>query len=189
MVGNAGPDLWRDFSHSPEYGDGLGDPLDRWTARVIANVAAVVGAHPLYPFRGPPWYPFQRWGLRAEPCMGVSPLGMLIHPQFGLWHAYQAALLFREYILLPQGETATHPPPCDTCDAKPCLSACPIGAFDGHVYNVAACRDYLRGGSGLSCNNDGCLARRQCPVGAVFCHEPGQAAFHMSAFRLKPPSF
>ena len=40
----------------------------------------------------PPW-PFLTWARRGG-AGHVSPLGLNIHPTYGLWHAYRAALLF-----------------------------------------------------------------------------------------------
>ena len=34
LVGNGGSSFWPKFSCSPEYEDGLADPLDRWSRRV-----------------------------------------------------------------------------------------------------------------------------------------------------------
>ena len=66
---------------------------DRRVAAAIDPLARSVGAMALYPFDGPPYRPFQRWAMRAEP-VAPSPLGLFIHPEYGLWHAYRAALVF-----------------------------------------------------------------------------------------------
>ena len=90
MVGNAGPALWRVFDeHRPP---GV-NPMNRWTRDVLDDVAEDLGAAAHYPFDGPPWLPFQRWAQRAE-AVFPSPVGMLIHPDHGLWHAYRGALAF-----------------------------------------------------------------------------------------------
>lgn len=178
LVGNAGPALWRSFSASPELGDGAPDPLDRWTRRVLAAVAAEFDAVPLFPFGGRPHLPFQRWALRAEP-VHRSPLGMLIHPEYGLWHAYRGALAFREPLVLePRPQV---PSPCDSCADRPCLRACPVGAFGQGGYDVAACRSHLAAGA-AACFESGCLARAACPVGRSYAYAPAQAGFHMRAF-------
>ena len=79
MVGNAGPDLWRVFPHTPEADDGQANGLDRWTRRVMTQLAEAFGARAILPFDGPPYAPFQRWAQRAEP-VAPSPIGILIHP-------------------------------------------------------------------------------------------------------------
>jgi hypothetical protein len=179
LVGLAGRRGWATFSASPEAQDGAADPLDRWSRRVVDGLAAELGARALYPFDGPPHWPFQRWARRAEP-MHVSPLGLLIHPIDGLWRGYRGALAFAERLSVPPVRATTSP--CETCPARPCLSACPVGAFTGSGYDVAACAAHLSDPAGRGCMERGCLARRACPVGAERVQEPREAAFHMRAF-------
>lgn len=176
MVGNAGPDMWRAFA-----ADGPAGPnaLDRWTARVVEEVAAALGAAALFPFGGPPYHPFQRWGALAE-ALHHSPLGVLIHPDYGLWHAYRAALAFAERIELPAADE--RPSPCESCADKPCLSTCPVAAFNGESYDVEACVWLLQDARGADCMAGGCLARGACPVGAEYAYALDQAGFHMAAF-------
>src|SRR5262249_24106045 len=61
LVGNAGPALWPVFSQSPEASDGIPHPLNRWTRRVVEEIAAQFDAKALYPFEMQPAWPFQRW--------------------------------------------------------------------------------------------------------------------------------
>ncbi len=177
LIGNAGPALWR------QSGSALrdeADAMDRWTQRVMEPVGRSVGAKVLYPFGGPPYHPFQRWAKRAEGLYS-SPLGMLIHPQFGLWHAYRAAFCFDEALVIPKRTHSENP--CEVCADKPCLSTCPVSAFsmeDG--YDVPGCADHLNSTQGSDCMALGCRARRACPVGRDMIYDPGQAAFHMQAF-------
>lgn len=180
LVGNAGPALWQAFAASPEAADGRPHPLNRWTRREVDAAAAIVGGVALYPFDADPPWPFQRWARRAEP-VHPSPIGLLIHPEYGLWHAYRAAILLADPLDLPP--PAPIPSPCDTCLAKPCLSTCPVGAFTPAGYAVAACLNHLEVPAGEDCLGAGCRARRACPVGAAYRQEPAQAGFHMRAFR------
>jgi hypothetical protein len=179
LVGLAGRRGWAAFSGSPEAQDGVADPLDRWSRRVVDTLAAELGARALYPFGGPPHRPFQRWARRAQP-MHPSPLGLLIHRRDGLWRGYRGALAFAERLAIPRRRAAASP--CEACVARPCLSACPVGAFASDGYDVGACASHLRRPEGRACMEGGCLARRACPVGAERAHEPTQAAFHMRAF-------
>jgi len=176
IVGSVG---WPAFAASAEATDGRAHPLDRWSRRVVTGLAQRFGATALFPFEGPPYFPFQAWGARAEPLY-ASPLGMFIHPRYGLWHSYRGALGFAEALDLPEREQG--PSPCESCAGRPCLSACPVGAFTAAGYDVPACADWLRGGEGGACLSGGCLARRACPVGREFTQAPAQAAFHMAAF-------
>ena len=146
---------------------------------MIEALAKETGALPLYPFDGPPYWPFQSWARRAEPVW-PSPLGMLIHRDHGLWHSYRGALALLEDIAA--SGRAPGESPCETCAGKPCLSACPVGAFTSGGYHVDRCAAHVRGDAGAPCRERGCLARRACPVGREHAHGEAQARFHMKAF-------
>ena len=178
LVGNVGPGLWRAFAGSREFGTAP-DPLDRWTRRVLTELADRWGVRALFPFGGPPYLPFVPWAKRAEPVF-ESPLGILIHPDHGLWHAYRGALAFAETMALPP--RAARARPCDACADKPCLSACPVGAFTDGTYDVASCTRHIAAPEGSDCLDRGCRARRACPVGSEGAYEPAQARFFMAAF-------
>jgi len=175
LVGNAGPAMWRVFSATDRIGSA---PLDTWTASTVSAIAGDLSAGCLFPFDGPPYWPFQRWAQRAD-TVWPSPLGVLIHPEYGLWHAYRAALLFADRLPLPDRAAAASP--CDTCADQPCRTTCPVGAIRPHGYDVVGCRAHVAG-TGRECRQTGCLARHACPVGRDYAYAPDQAAFHMSAF-------
>jgi hypothetical protein len=179
LAGMAGRDGWDAFAASPEATDGFADPLDRWSRRVIEALAHELGATAFFPFGGPPHWPFQQWARRAEP-VHPSPIGILIHPRYGLWHSYRGALGLSEALDLPAPAKA--PSPCESCSGRWCLSACPVGAFSPDAYDVAACVGYLTSVAGADCMGLGCLARRACPVGAKHAYGPEQASFTMRAF-------
>ena len=179
LAGNVGPEMWQAFAGSPEAQDGARDPLNRWSERVLSALALSLDAEALFPFGGPPHLPFQRWALRAEPLQ-ASPLGMLIHPVYGLWHAYRGALAFAEPVDLPDRRES--PAPCDSCRDKPCLTTCPVAAFSGQGYDVPACAGHIAAPAGRDCLDLGCRARRACPVGREWLYPPAQAGFHMAAF-------
>jgi ferredoxin len=183
LVGIAGSTFWPHFKQSEYYRDGLANPLDRWSAAIGDALAERYAGLALYPFRGPPFYPFHEWASRAEP-LERSPLGLLLHPQFGLWHAYRFALALpsvapgdiNDAVMLKTVDV------CLQCSAKPCLSACPVDAFDGIAYNSRACIAHVRGPDGSRCLQAGCLARGACPAGTAFHYVPEHAAFHMRHF-------
>lgn len=179
MIGNAGPAAWAQFSAAPEAGDGARDPMDRWCRRVLGRLAGRFGGAALFPSDGPPYPPFVAWAKRAAPVR-ESPIGMLIHPVYGLWHAYRGALALPERLPLPPAETGAYP--CDGCRDKPCLTACPVSAFGPQGYDVSACAAHIEAPAGADCLALGCRARRACPIGRDFVYDPPQAAFHMTAF-------
>lgn len=178
LIGNAGSRFWYEFEQSTEYQDGGPDPLDRWSERVITGLGRELDAHPLFPFKGPPYYPFQRWARRAE-SVTPSPLGMLIHPDFGLWHAYRGALVVDRRLegLAAKVET---PSPCLSCRDQPCLSACPVDAFGPGGFDSDGCAVHLSGDN--ACLDQGCLARNACPAGKPFRYMREQHRFHLAAF-------
>lgn len=180
LVGFTGRRNWEPFKESPEARDGAPDPLDRWSLRVIGALARDLGAIALFPFTGPPWLPFYRWGQKAEP-LHPSPIGLLIHPDWGLWHSWRGALAFRARLELPPPDR--RPSPCDSCADKPCLTTCPVAAFKQDRYDVAACVAHIETAQGADCMNQGCRARRACPLGVQHRYTPDQAHFSMRAFR------
>jgi hypothetical protein len=179
LLGNLGGALWPAFADSPELADGAPHALDRWTRRILESLAPGFGATALFPFGGPPWLPFQRWAMKAD-CVAASPLGILIHPDFGLWHAYRGALAFAERLDLPPVQR--RPSPCDSCIERPCLSSCPVGAFTPGRYDVGGCREHVAGPRGGDCREQGCRARLACPIGRAHAYPAEQMAFHMAAF-------
>lgn len=175
VIGNAGPDMFRRFARER---DPARHRMDDWTREVVGNLAGDLDATAVFPFDTPA-PPFLTWARRAR-AGHISPLGLNIHPTYGLWHAYRAALLFPVQFDLPPMSAGTHP--CQSCAGKPCLSACPVGAFTGSAYNVNDCAAHLARPEGQACMDGGCLARRACPVGQAFTYAPAQAQFHMRAF-------
>lgn len=176
LIGNAGGDMWQAFDAQADRT--LRHPLDNWLRPEIERVAADVGAMPVFPNDGPPFVPVQDWAVRAEPVYR-SPIGIMIHPQFGLWHVYRAALLFSQEIDLPP--RADVPSPCDSCEAKPCLSVCPADAFLPDRFDAQACVSHVDSAAGTVCRERGCLARRACPVGRDYLYGQDQQAFHTAA--------
>jgi hypothetical protein len=176
LAGSVGSSLWASFEREARREP---DPLDRWSARVLAEIAARFGAAVVLPNDGPPRPPFLRWAQRAE-SVHPSPLGLLIHPDHGLWHAYRGALAFAERLALPPRDT--RPSPCAACADRPCLVACPVGAFTNPGFDAAKCASHLESGDGEACFQVGCLARAACPVGRAGRPSPEQARFHLSAF-------
>lgn len=178
LIGAAGAAMWDVFNESDEYLDGLSDPLDRWSRRILTRIAAESGATALFPFGGPPWQPFLHWSARGEQAT-ISPIAMQISPTRGLWMSYRGALAFKaSFAQKLQDLGPVSEGPCSSCMA-PCKAACPVDAFSNGSYDVARCIDHITSSNGSECS-EGCRARRACPVG----EEPPleQRRFHMEAF-------
>ncbi|WP_173512824.1 4Fe-4S dicluster domain-containing protein [Sinorhizobium psoraleae] len=183
LIGNVGGSLWEPFSrwreHEPDRGGA--NPLDNWSRQAIHPVAETTGATAYFP-SDPPWQPFQQWAMRAE-GLKASPLGILIHPRFGLWHGYRGALGFDRELLHTGSVPAGHP--CDACMEKPCISACPADALASGTFDVGRCRTYLRTQPGAGgCLAHGCLSRDACPMGRDYRYPDAQLRFHMAALSL-----
>lgn len=178
MVGSIGGAFWRHVMGSPEAAGP--DPIDRWTRRVVDAIAGAIGAVPLYPFDGPPWHPFQRWARRADPALAASPLGILIHPRFGLWHALRAALRLAAPVTAPRSEPM--PSPCDGCSDRPCLRGCPVGAFSAMGFDAGACAGHLGSSAGGTCHGLGCRARLACPIAPGLRYPADLQAHLLAAF-------
>jgi ferredoxin len=176
LIGNAGPEMFRRFAMERNV---LTDQMDDWTRAVVDPLAATLGARAVYPFDRP-HQPFLTWAQLAK-AGHVSPLGLNIHPVYGLWHAYRAALLFPVAFDIPAAAATPHP--CESCADRTCLSACPVNAFDGTAYDVKACGQHVLSPSGAACMQGGCKARLACPVGKAYVYGPAQVQFHMRAFQ------
>jgi hypothetical protein len=180
LLGFTGQARWGVFQDSSEARDGLPHPLDRWSRRVIGALAREFGAADFYPSGSPASpLPFQRLARRCEP-VHPSPIGLLIHETYGLWHAYRGGLSLRERIALPPSPPRASP--CSSCADRPCLSACPVQAFRIGSFDIDACVSHVLSAAGTDCRDNGCLARRACPVGPQFRYAPDQTRFHMNAF-------
>jgi hypothetical protein len=179
LVGQAGAALWPYFLRwCKTQPEDLANPLDAWARLVIGEVAQRFAAHAVSP-SDRPWLPFQRWAMRAQ-GLEPSPLGILMHPEYGLWHAYRGALLFDHELPIAAPEKPVHL--CDTCVEKPCLNACPVGAYSAEGFAYETCVSHVRGPSGARCRETGCIARNACPHGAAYRYPADEQAFHMASF-------
>ncbi|NUS19070.1 MAG: 4Fe-4S dicluster domain-containing protein [Mesorhizobium sp.] len=179
LVGQAGAAPWPHFQRWLErQARGIANSLDNWSREVIGAVAKEFGARAVSP-SDRPYLPFQQWAMRAE-GLKPSPLGILMHPRYGLWHAYRGALLFEDEISLPEAHEAIHL--CDTCVDKPCLKSCPVDAYSADGFAHGACLAHVRGADGAPCRTGGCLDRNACPYGADYRYPAEVQVFHMAAF-------
>jgi hypothetical protein len=179
LVGNAGSRMWPHFSAWRDgQGQVLADPLDTWSRTVIGEVARNFGARVVSP-SDRPHLPFQKWAMRAE-GLRASPLGILMHPKYGLWHAYRGALLFDTELPEASAPSAVHV--CDACVEKPCLKSCPVGAHSAAGFAHEHCLAHVRGAGGEPCRTKGCLDRNACPHAAEHRYPADMQAFLMAAF-------
>jgi hypothetical protein len=179
LVGNIGAAFWPHFERwRARQRDRLNDPLDAWSRMIIGEVAEESGAIAVLP-NDRPYLPFQQWAMRAE-ALRPSPLGILMHPRFGLWHAYRGALLFDVSLQIDVISEVRHC--CDSCAEKPCLKACPVNAHQAEGFRYQDCLDHVRGESGHACRSTGCLDRNACPIGVAYRYPVATQEFFMNAF-------
>ena len=169
------PAFWDVFSKSPEYLDERPHPMDRWSTRVISRLAQDLDAQVFFPFGGPPYQPFFQWALQTGQ-VHQSPIQLLVERQAGLLIAFRGALGFDHVIDDMPAPTSS---PCVGCDA-PCLTTCPVQAFDGKTYAVERCKAHVLSPDGRDNLQNGCSARRACPY--TLKRHPEQARFHLRAF-------
>jgi len=170
--------FWTDFSASAEYSDGGADPLDRYSKRVIRKLAQDWGGQAVFPSDGPPYPPFIAWALDSDEAWS-SPVGLLVHKRQGLWLSFRGAVRIPHLLPLPEPARS----PCSYC-MGPCITACPVMAFAGGSYDVAACKAHLETPEGAECYK-GCKVRRACPISQSYGRLEAQSEFHMKAFHPK----
>ncbi|MEP9371580.1 4Fe-4S dicluster domain-containing protein [Mesorhizobium sp. KR1-2] len=179
LVGQAGAAPWPHFLRWRERQPvDLENPLDTWSREVIGQVAQEFGARAVSP-SDKPYLPFQQWAMRAE-GLKPSPLGILMHPEYGLWHAYRGALLFEVEIPIQEPRNSSHL--CDACVGKPCLKSCPVDAYSASGFAYEDCLAHVHGTDGSACRGVGCLDRNACPHGAHYRYPAEVQAFHMASF-------
>jgi hypothetical protein len=79
----------------------------------------------VYPFSTGPSLNFMELA-KASGLGGPSILGVLVHPVFGPWIAFRAALLLD--LDLYQPGAASGFDPCPACTVRSCIPACPVNA-------------------------------------------------------------
>ncbi|MET2826308.1 4Fe-4S dicluster domain-containing protein [Mesorhizobium shangrilense] len=179
LVGQAGAAPWPHFLRWREkQPQAVANPLDTWSRQVIGAVADAFGARAVSP-SDKPYLPFQQWAMRAE-GLKPSPLGILMHPRYGLWHAYRGALLFEDELPIEVPQAAIHL--CDACVGKPCMKACPVDAYSAEGFAYQSCLAHVRGATGEPCRSGGCLDRNACPYGTAYRYPAEVQAFHMASF-------
>lgn len=175
MIGPDEPRFWDHFVKQQEYSDGQPDAMDRYSKRVLRQIADEFDGRVFFPSDGPPYPPFIQWALKSG-CY-QSPVGLLVHGKAGLFASFRGVVALKEHLGVP----ARSGSPCDTCAEKPCETACPIGALTPDGYDVAACKAYIGSEAGRACLS-GCKVRLSCAVSQKFGRVTAQSEFHMKAF-------
>ena len=185
-IGNGGGDFWRAFKAHVAKNPGWlrrDNPLDDFTREVVEKEiatrvrAAGVGCTVVYPFSdGGATLNFMQLAMLAG-LAGPSIIGVVVHPRFGPWIAFRAALLL-DYELDRPG-TAIGFDPCPTCSTRSCIGACPAAAvsFDSG-WNILACLAH-RVEAHPDCS-ERCHARVACVLGPDKRYPDEELAYHQA---------
>jgi epoxyqueuosine reductase len=177
LIGSAGTTLWQSMTAARAFRPL--DPVDEYCEEALFDfcddMGDDVGTRILWPDPvGDAPIAVTRLGELAG-WSHRSPMGLGIHPRFGLWFAYRGVVLLDADIEeLREPASAS---PCDSCADKPCIPACPPGAVGGpRGLELAPCLGE-RSRAGADCETR-CLARAACPIGAEHRYSPEQMAHH-----------
>lgn len=183
VIGNGGGTFWNAFTAYADDHPGWRErthPLDDFTRAIIEHdiVAAVRGqgveCTPAYPFTGEATLNFVGLGKLAG-LGGPSLLGVLIHPVYGPWIAFRAALLLDVALDVP-GEAAAFDP-CPGCTARTCVPACPASAVRfPSGWDIPRCLTH-RVEVEADCANQ-CHARVACVIGPEHRYPDDEFAYH-----------
>jgi epoxyqueuosine reductase len=183
VIGNGGGAFWHAFKTYADAHPGWRDrkhPLDDFTRdlieKEIAPIARGQGAAcvPAFPFIGEGTLSFLGLGKLAG-LGGPSLLGVLIHPVYGPWMAFRAALLIDVALDAP-GEAATFDP-CPDCTARSCIAACPASAVSSPAgWDIPRCLTH-RIEVEADCATR-CHARVACVVGPEHRYPDDELAYH-----------
>ncbi|MEO1847838.1 MAG: hypothetical protein ABGY05_10760 [Pseudomonadota bacterium] len=175
LLGMGGSGLWKRIrqENCPET-----ELFDSASEKAVLEVCSRFwgGAKPRLLYPGSALIPLQKLGRWAGWATS-SPLGMDISPRYGPWFAYRAAFLVDAPLECTQAFTANSP--CDDCESKPCIQACPVGAVT-HDQTIAMdlCLPQRLAdpqGCGVSCDS-----RLACPVGEKWRYPKEQIRYHGS---------
>jgi epoxyqueuosine reductase len=196
VLGNGGGDFWAAFKRHAARNPGWWErenPLDDFTSEVVhCEVAAPLRAAGLrhtvvYPFmHGGPTLNFVELG-KAAGVAGPSILGVVVHPVFGPWIAFRAALLVD--VMLDASGDARGFDPCPGCVPRSCMGACPAGAVSFPAgWDVPKCLTH-RVEAEPDCAGR-CHARAGCVLGPEHRYSDDELAYHqMRALRAMRPYY
>jgi epoxyqueuosine reductase len=194
VVGNGGGALWTALRRHAGAHPGWferANPLDDFTREIvegeIAPAARIGGAtaHVVYPFmHDAATLNFIELG-KAAGLAGPSILGVVVHPIYGPWIAFRAAILIDQEIDAP-GDAAGFDP-CPSCTVRSCIPACPVEAIAfPSGWDIPKCLTH-RVEDEPDCAPR-CHARAGCVLGPQHRYPDDELAYHqMRALRAMRP--
>jgi NAD-dependent dihydropyrimidine dehydrogenase PreA subunit len=196
IVGNGGAAMWQAFQRHLAAHPGWfqrDNPLDDFTRDVIER--DVVTALSDAGRRSTIVYPFMSNGptlnfielAKIAGLAGPSILGVTVHPTYGPWIAFRAAILLDEELDSP-GE-AENFDPCPRCVPRSCMPACPVGAISVDAgWDIPKCLTH-RVEVEPECAPR-CYARAGCVLGPEHRYPDDELAYHqMRSLRAMRPYY
>lgn len=170
LIAHAGRRLWEcvqqaaTSSANPIDDFSVGQVRQWFATRYPDNAYEIVypGKHPLG---------LQRLGQLAG-WHHATPFMVGIDAEWGTWYAYRAVVL-ADTRFAPT-RPAAGPAPCDACQDRPCIAACPGAAMANGQFDLARCVTYRKRADSL-CKAT-CVARTRCPVGSAHRYCDAQLA-------------
>ncbi|HXR36630.1 MAG TPA: hypothetical protein VN754_11800 [Candidatus Binataceae bacterium] len=184
VIGNGSGAFWESYRRhvegDPEWAR-RDNPLDDFTREVIErDVAGPIRARGLrcttaYPFVSDTGnLHFMELG-RIAGLGGPSIIGVTVHPVYGTWIAFRAALLLEE--LIDEPGAALGFDPCPGCVPRSCIPACPVGAVSvQRAWDVDKCIGH-RVEADPDCGA-GCYARLECVLGPEHRYPADELRYH-----------
>ncbi|MGH7931913.1 MAG: hypothetical protein ACREQN_01965 [Candidatus Binataceae bacterium] len=184
VVGNGGGAFWRAFIKHVRGNPGWRErdnPLDDFTRAIIEDeVAASIrrrgsNCATVYPFmNGGATLNFMELA-KAAGLSGPSIIGVNVHPVYGPWIAFRAALLVAEEIDAPGAAAGFNP--CPRCTTRACISACPANAVSFPAgWDIPRCLEHR-----VEVEPDcaaRCHARVGCVLGPEHRYTDDELAYH-----------
>lgn len=174
MFGHGGTRMWESVQQSEFAGDD--HPIDSFSVNIVkqyfADTCSGSSFEILYPHSSR-MVPLQKLGVLAG-WHNASPFRIGINAEWGSWFAYRAVVLADTEFKATLKMDA--PSPCDSCEEKPCITACPADALSGNDGALKPCIDY-RLTKDSKCK-DRCFSRLACPIAAEHRYSIEQINYH-----------
>lgn len=177
LVANAGYKFWQSMKDAKVEGE---DPIDQYSTTIVQRYSQhFLDAE--FELLYPSDYPVSLRTIGSKTGWSHdSPMGISIHPEFGLWFAYRA--LFMVSTPLPASQPIQLKHPCESCVDKPCQAVCPASAVtEMGAFDLDTCARFRIEDDSI-CGFQ-CLSRISCPVGAEYRYVPEQMKYHYQRSR------
>ena len=187
VIGNGGGEFWNHFREytavRPGYLQQHEHPLDDYTVEVIrARLTPLLDTaraqcRLIYPFQFFSGLTVSFMHLAQAARLSVpSILGVQIHPRYGPWIAWRAAVLI-DHDFPALSAPAQDFEPCSTCVERPCIAACPTQAVSAaQNWDLLACTQHrLRVPTDCA---ERCHARYTCVYGREHRYPEDELAYH-----------